>query len=717
MNRMTIGCVAVVAIIGSALASEYASSSYVRGISGRATGFFHVEKGQDGRWWAIDPLGRGFYFAGVQSVNFQGCKEFGSELRRYQAVNQERFGEVGDWAEDTAVRLKGWGFNMLGMWCQRELEHRHGLVYARNLELGASVCDPKLDPDLWIDAPLSFCLKFPNVFHPDFAKHCAEIVEAKVLPWKDDPYLVGWYTDNELDWRAGVKHNAFGLYERVKHKPDGHSAKMALVEFLKERGLELTDEVPDSVKADFIELVAERYFKITSDAIRAVDPNHMVLGPRFAGTGGAAQDCVWRVAGKYCDVVAFNCYPKADLDRQMLQAVFQATDPETLEVTFTRLYELTKKPIMITEWSFVALDSGRPSLRGAGQRFRTQAERTVAVELCLRHFLAMPFIVGWNWFRWVDQPPAGTWTPSGRPGEDSNYGLVDEAGQAYPLTDVFARYLKDVSRWRSEPLPPGVDFPAQGVAADAAIRAFAEARASGVVGFMEAEQSYTVDVGRGIKVRGVKGESDALFTVSNGDDLIFRFIPMVALKVAGQVRNICIKEVRSCQWRECETGCVLTLAVSGGDSEVGYGLELSCDFVFGRPGFIAVINSMENQGCKPFVLSRVFLRQQPSFMPLKAKKETISVPNLWKGPKEAAWFSETGDWCGSLSLAPNIVTMRYYLSADGHPHPDCAFRADGDLKVTPGEILRFGQGSWAKFMFGRGSDAEARHALEEGLVP
>ena len=91
---------------------------------------------------------------------------------------------------------------------------------------------------------------------------------------------------------------------------------------------------------------------------------------------------------------------------------------------FDALYARTKKPMMIPEWAFPALDSGLPCLHGAGQRFHTQAERTRASELWMRTLLTMPYIVGWAVFRWVDQPAGG----AGGNGEDSNYGLVSEAG-------------------------------------------------------------------------------------------------------------------------------------------------------------------------------------------------------------------------------------------------------------------------------------------------
>ena len=63
-----------------------------------------------------------------------------------------------------------------------------------------------------------------------------------------------------------------------------------------------------ALKTAFLELAAERYFKTTTEAIRKFDANHLILGCRFAGMEGA-HDIVWKVAGRYCDVMSFNVYP------------------------------------------------------------------------------------------------------------------------------------------------------------------------------------------------------------------------------------------------------------------------------------------------------------------------------------------------------------------------------------------------------------------------
>ena len=76
---------AALLLLGAVAASvpPYASDSFVPGITGRATGFVHMEE-VEGRWWAIDPLGRGFYFAGIQSANMWGVRDFLTRRRVFE---------------------------------------------------------------------------------------------------------------------------------------------------------------------------------------------------------------------------------------------------------------------------------------------------------------------------------------------------------------------------------------------------------------------------------------------------------------------------------------------------------------------------------------------------------------------------------------------------------------------------------------------------------
>lgn len=172
----------------------------------------------------------------------------------------------------------------------------------------------------------------------------------------------------------------------------------------------------------FVREAAERYFRITTQAVRKYDPNHLILGSRFAWD---APDAAWEMAGKYCDVVMVNLYPRIDLESGVVIGV---------EEHLRKRFALCKKPIIVTEWSFPALDAkdseGRPlpCKHGAGMRVDTQEQKARCYAIFQRKIFSLPFVVGSHYFMWADEPALGI--ASTFP-EDSNYGLVNEADEPY----------------------------------------------------------------------------------------------------------------------------------------------------------------------------------------------------------------------------------------------------------------------------------------------
>ena len=81
---------------------------------------------------------------------------------------------------------------------------------------------------------------------------------------------------------------------------------------------------------------------------------------------------------------------------------------------------------MITEFSFKAMDSGLYNTIGAGDPVATQQDRADLFTAYVQDLARFPSSVGFFWFRYKDQPKegAGSRSPGGWGGENSNYGLV-----------------------------------------------------------------------------------------------------------------------------------------------------------------------------------------------------------------------------------------------------------------------------------------------------
>lgn len=169
----------------------------------KATGFFRVEKIKD-RWWMVAPDGYLFVYVGVNSV------APGSSAAP-QAALKEKFGDEKAWARAETKRLREMGFNGSGAWSDwtrlRAVELPERLAYSTGPgEVASGNRERK-------GFMRSFAGKFnltrpgvghslyPNncmpVFHPEFEAFCDEYAKAYAVT-KDDPWLVGHFTDNEL---------------------------------------------------------------------------------------------------------------------------------------------------------------------------------------------------------------------------------------------------------------------------------------------------------------------------------------------------------------------------------------------------------------------------------------------------------------------------------------------------------------------------------------
>ncbi len=408
-----------------------------------ATGFFHVQH-QDGRWWLITPTGEGFYAVGTDHANYMAgwCEKLGYAPYHKNCVAKYN-GDEEAWARATSDRLKAWNFNALGCGWSPTMKGQ-GLPRCEFISFGSGFA--ALD-DI---APQEHWTGFPNVFSPKWPIYCDKRAKSYCGPLKDDPWIIGYFLDNELEW-FGKDGKPWGLFDECLKKPPGHSAKNAAIAFLQVRYprikalnvawntqfadwkaladstavIETSAPQADKDRLDFVRLIAEKYFAVTNAALKKYDPNHLNLGCRFAGfmPPGAIEAC-----GQTCDVVTVNFYGQVDLE--------QGISPD-MPKAFADYAARCKRPMMITEWSFPAYDSGLPCEHGAGQRVGTQAEKARCFDVYQTDLMRFPFMVGSNYFMWADEPALGI---SSTFPEDSNYGLVDVDDRPWPeLTQTAAR--------------------------------------------------------------------------------------------------------------------------------------------------------------------------------------------------------------------------------------------------------------------------------------
>ncbi|WP_036692154.1 hypothetical protein [Pedobacter glucosidilyticus] len=366
----------------------------------KATGFFRTEKVKD-RWWIVDAEG---YLGTNVSVN---AISPGASIRNKEAFNH-LFKNEDLWMKNTTQELQKMGFNSSGSWSRNDLIIKNNktekpFVYSLNLSFMASY-GKKRGGTFVVPGHTGFLGNAIFVFDPDFEKYCDEQAQ-KLVAYKDDPNLFGYFTDNELPFNL---KNLDG-YLSIKNPQDyGYQAAK---KWLTDKGIEQAD-ITDEHRKAFLAYVGDRYFSIVSKAIKKYDANHMIIGSRFY-SGEKNIPEFMKAVGKYLDIVSINYY-----------GVWTPTKSFMAKWT-----EWSGKPFIITEFYTKGMDSGLPNISGAGWQVKTQEDRGKAYQNFCLGLLESKNCVGWHWFKYQDNDPEDkNAEPSNR---DANKGIFDNDYKAY----------------------------------------------------------------------------------------------------------------------------------------------------------------------------------------------------------------------------------------------------------------------------------------------
>lgn len=372
-----------------------------------------------GVWHFITPDGKPFFSAGVCCIDEGERKEkYNPQKPGYASFRH--YPDTEAWAKTTVERLKTWNFNTIGGWSSEAMRHR-GMPYTVVLHLGSS-STPSVP---WGD-----------LFSEETARTMDAVARAQILPLKDDPELLGWFTDNELGWWDE------SLFLYYFGQPENNRTRAVLMRLLREhyknnfalflkdfevgKATRFEDLKPGTlllrkpggkssvVMDQFTYLLTSQYYKLVHDTVRRYDKNHLILGDRYPGHYPAP---VARAAAPYVDVISTNY--GADRINGTLSRFY-----------LDRLHRLTKKPILIGEYYFAAMEN-QSGNKNSGRIFptvETQKERAAGFRQNLTELARRPYLIGAHWFQYTDEPTFGR-----RDGEDYNMGLVDINDRPYEL--------------------------------------------------------------------------------------------------------------------------------------------------------------------------------------------------------------------------------------------------------------------------------------------
>jgi hypothetical protein len=390
----------------------------------KATRFFRVER-IDGRWWFIAPNGRLFYAQGMDSVvagidhrldaashgayawlppkdgdfsaawghppgNIKDAEPDWPSFYRVNLIRKWGPSAMDRFRERALSRLSAWGFTCLGNWSDEKLLEQRKFPYV------------SVGPQTWkLWDKVSYVLpQFQDAFHPNYESGARE-VSKELARYKDDPWLIGYFLENELDWDE--------LPVGVFKLPETAPAKAWFLKLLKKQYSSIAklnaawktnatsfeslrwpeDREPTALArkdmGKFMSEFAERWYGAWSRAMRAADPNHLLLGDRYA------HELEWEevvaACARHMDVISINYY---------------ANEPPRR--IFEHYAELAKKPLLIGEFGFNSLDAG---LLTAAVPVLDQHQRGVGYRYYSELAASMPYVVGAHYFQYLDEPVTG----------------------------------------------------------------------------------------------------------------------------------------------------------------------------------------------------------------------------------------------------------------------------------------------------------------------
>lgn len=383
-------------------------------------GFWQLVKTADGVWWYRSPEGRLEFMNTVTTVQpYQVARDrIGpSYVSRDWDGGITAKGDFLHWANATWKRVHAVGFKGLGAWCNPAF-HQIDVPISRDLNVWT-----------WM-SPGS-----KRFYSKDWAPTAEHAIKVQVEPLKDNHNVIGYFIDNELDWGDGGAGPS--LY--FDNLPPGDPNRRQVIDvmksiwttldsFNKDWGTQFKDwKELDSwptlahgqsgaygrLFAAWLSHLSEDYFRLTTGLIRKYDPNHLILGVRFKGWAPLE---VVRASKGYTDAQSLNMYVgDGFLDADL----------------FRMMNEESGQPVIITEYSFHALDgrSGNRNTVGFAAQVLDQQARADGYRLLTTRLARVPYIVGADWFQWMDEPPSGR----SNDGEDVNFGIVDVDDRVYKL--------------------------------------------------------------------------------------------------------------------------------------------------------------------------------------------------------------------------------------------------------------------------------------------
>ena len=182
------------------------------------------------------------------------------------------------------------------------------------------------------------------VFDPEFVTFCDEYAK-RLAATKDDPWLVGHFSDNELPFYTKSLDNFLNsLRETQVEQPWIAGSRIVACGIRRSRGLPTRCDRSFSVL--WRSAICRSQRRRFADMIRII----FCLGPRFDFQALQSKPLFEGPAGRHLDVIAVNYY--------------HAWSPDPVRIG--NWVQWSGKPFLVTEWYAKGMDSGFGNTTGAG---------------------------------------------------------------------------------------------------------------------------------------------------------------------------------------------------------------------------------------------------------------------------------------------------------------------------------------------------------------
>ena len=330
-----------------------------------------------GRWSFVDPTGQPFVSIGLNHADESNLKyEFN------QSIWHRKYGSRSAWIQDGVVKdFKAFGFNTIG-WTQEFVGGSW-----------SSALDWHRDP---IDLHHS---QYPWTAEELQSTEMPYVVQLRVLPiedWNGDPIYQDVFSDKFENWCRYLARSVCTQHRDSRNLLGYYFVDIpAWIKHATGRDFPQLIGLSKDEREKNVQMVAEKYYKTITEAIKERDPNHLILGDRYNGNKGI-PDGVLRAMTKYVDVLS-------------VQYFVDGPNTAAREKMCTDLKEWSEKcggkPVLLADiGNFCATERNPHRKSGIDDGQKGRGDDYVQ---SLTTVLGKPWFVGWHWCSYVENMARG----------------------------------------------------------------------------------------------------------------------------------------------------------------------------------------------------------------------------------------------------------------------------------------------------------------------